>query len=119
MHEQDAKKRGPLVTKIVEGVPIRVEGREVVPVVRMTSRVQRRAFVCNDRIGARGGGSVHMRPVAILERDETGERRIPIQDKTMQALGGLLLAAFVIPPLLALAVRLMRKTSSQQSAVSG
>jgi hypothetical protein len=51
-----------------------------------------------------------MRPVAILERDEAGERRIPIEDKTAQALGGLLLAALVIPLLLALAVRLVRKT---------
>jgi len=53
---------------------------------------------------------VHLQPVAILERDGEGECCIPIQDKTAQALGGLLLAAFVIPLLLAVAVRLARRT---------
>lgn len=109
MNKQAIGKRGPLMTEVVEGKPIRLGERELVPVVRVTSHVQRRAFVGSDRVGAQGWGFVRMRPVAILERDEAGERRIPIQDKTNQVLGGLLLAAFIIPLLLALAVRLARK----------
>jgi hypothetical protein len=50
-----------------------------------------------------------MQPIAIVERSEAGERRMPIQDKTRQALSGFLLAAFIIPLLLAVAVHLARK----------
>ena len=96
--------------KVVEGRPIRVGERELVPLVRVESQVQRQAFVGNDRLAGQGRGYVRMHPVAILERSATGERRIPIQDRTAQAIGGLLLAAFVIPLLLALAVRLMRRS---------
>ena len=110
MNRQAIRKRGPLMTEVVEGKPIRLGERELVPVVRVTSRVQRRAFVGSDGVSAQGWGFVHMHPVAILERGEEGERRIPIEDKTAQALGGLLLATLVIPLLLALAVRLARKT---------
>jgi hypothetical protein len=95
--------------EVVEGKPIRVGERELVPLVRVEARVQRQAFVGNDRLTGQGRGCVRMHPVAILERSATGERRIPIQDRTAQAIGGLFLVAFVIPLLLALAVRLARK----------
>ncbi len=112
MNEQVIGKQWPTMGEIVEGQPIRVGARELVPLVRVTGRVRRRAFVGSDRVGAQGWGCVRMRPVAILERDGAGERRIPIEDKTAQALGGLLLAALVIPLLLTLVVRLVRKSSS-------
>jgi len=98
------------MSEIVEGKPIRVGEHELVPVVRVTAYARRRAFIGSDRLAGEGRGFVHMRAVAIVERNEAGERRIPIQDKTAQALSGLLLAAFIIPLLLAVAVRLTRKT---------
>jgi len=110
MNERAIEKRGPQMTETIEGEPIRIGERELVPLVRVTSRVRRRAFVGSDGVGAQGWGFVRMRPIAILERDGAGERRIPIEDKTAQVVGGLLLAAFIIPLLLALAVRLTRKT---------
>ena len=118
MNEQVIGKQKPTMGEIIEGQPIRVGARELVPLVRVTGRVRRQAFVGSDRVGAQGWGFVRMRPVAILERDEAlalsdaegCERRIPIEDKTAQSLGRLLLAALVIPLLLALAVRLVRKT---------
>jgi len=106
MNERAIEKRGPQMTETIEGEPIRIGERELVPLVRVTSRVRRRAFVGSDGVGAQGWGFVRMR----LERDGAGERRIPIEDKTAQVVGGLLLAAFIIPLLLALAVRLTRKT---------
>jgi len=109
MSEQGIKRRHPVVSKVVEGEPIRVGGRELVPVVRMTTRMQRRALVGTERVSGRGWGAVRLRPIAILERSEEGERRIPIRNKTAQALSGFLLAAFIIPLLLAVAVRLARK----------
>jgi len=92
----------------VEGAPIRVGERKLVPVVRVTRRVRRRALVGSDRVAAQGQGFVHLRPVAIVERSAAGERRIPIHDRTTQMLSGLLLAAFIIPLLLGVAVRLAR-----------
>lgn len=110
MNEQVIEKREPLVTGVVEGKAIRVGGRELAPLVRVTGRVQRQALVGSDQLSGQGWGFVRMRPVAILERSEAGERRIPIRDKTAQVLGGLLLAALIIP-LLAAVVCLARKVS--------
>lgn len=102
--------RGLLMSEVVEGEPICVEGRELVPVGRVTTYVRRQAFVGTDRLAGRGEGIVQLRPVAVLERSAAGERHIPIRDRTAQLLGGLLLAAFIMPLLLAVAVRLTRKT---------
>jgi uncharacterized spore protein YtfJ len=95
--------------KTIEGRPIRVGQRELVPVVRVETDVRRRALVGAGRLAGAGSGVVHMQPVAILERSEAGERRIPIYDRTAQLLGGLLLAALVIPALMLLAERLARR----------
>lgn len=100
----------PSMTRIVEGNPIHVGERELVPLVRMTAYVRRRAFVGSDRLDGQGWGFVQMHPVAILERSQGKERRIPIRDKTTRALSGLLLAAFIIPLLLLLAVHLARRS---------
>ena len=110
MTKQATGRRGPVITKLVEGEPIHAKGREIVPLVRVTTYGRRRAFVGSDRLTGEGWGVVHMRPVAIVERSEAGERRIPIQDKTAQTLSGLLLAAFVVLLLLAVAVHLARRT---------
>jgi len=93
----------------VEGRSIRLGERELVPVVRVEADVRRRAFVGARGLASEGSGFVHMRPVAILERSEAGERRIPIPDRTVQSLGGLLLAALVIPALMLLAELIARK----------
>ena len=108
MDEQVVRKRESPVTQVVEGTPIHVGEQELVPVVRVTARVRRRATVGADRLAGQGWGFVGLRPVAILERSPAGERRIPIPDRTAQALGGLLLAAFIVPLLVAVAVRLVR-----------
>jgi len=112
MKEQARERQRPLTSEFVEGKPIHVGERELVPLVRVTTYARRRAFIGNDRLAGQGWGFVRLRPVAIVERGEAGERRIPIQDKTAQALSGLLLAAFIIPLLLAVAVRLAHTGSS-------
>ncbi len=106
---QDMDKPTPLVTETVEGNPVRVGERELVPLVRVTTYARRHAFIGSDRLAGRGGGFVHLKPIAILERDAASERRIPIHDKTARALGVLLLAALLIPLWLALAVHLARR----------
>ena len=108
MDGREDRERGPGVSEVVQGEPVQVGDRELVPLVRVTTHLRRRAFVGTDRTSGDGWGFVRLRPVAILERSETGERRLSIPDRTAQALGGFLLAAFIIPLLLAVAVRLAR-----------
>lgn len=110
MDERAVARRSPWVTDFVEGEPIRVGERELVPLVQVTTRVQRQARVGAGHLDGRGWGFVRLRPVAVLERGEAGERRLPIQDRTAQWLGGFFLAAFIIPLLLGVAVRLARRT---------
>jgi len=112
MNGAAVERRGPLVSEVFEGKTVRVGEWELAPVVRVTTYVRRRAFVGAGGLTGGGWGFVHLRPVAVVERSAAGERRIPIQDQTAQMLGGLLLAAFVIPLLLALAVRLAHRGSS-------
>ena len=110
MEEGAVARKSPWVTEVVEGRPIRVGERELVPLVRVTTRVRRHAHLGAGQSGGQGWGFVRLRPVAVLERSAAGERQFPIQDRTVQWLGGFLLAAFVVPLLLGVAVRLMRRT---------
>lgn len=97
------------MVEIVEGEPVRVAERELVPVVRVETDVRRQAFVGAGGLAGEGLGFVHMRPIAILERSGAGERHMPVHDKTAQWLGGLLLAALVIPALMMIAERVVRR----------
>jgi uncharacterized spore protein YtfJ len=107
--KRSANHPNSLTTQDIEGEPIHIGERELVPVARVTTYARRRALVGSNQLAGQGWGFVQLRPVAILERSETGERRIPIRDKTAQMFSGLLLAAFITPLLLALAVRLAHK----------
>ena len=97
------------MSEVIVGEPIQVGRCKLVPVARVTTHVRRHALIGSHRLAGQGRGFVRMQPIAIVERSEAGERRMPIQDKTRQALSGFLLAAFIIPLLLAVAVHLARK----------
>ena len=109
MNRRSTRGSRPVRSKIVQGKPIRVGERELVPVVRVTAFGRRKAFLGSNRMEAQGWTTVSLRPIAVIERNDTGERLIRIPDRTTQLMGGLLLAAFVIPLLLAVAARLVRK----------
>jgi hypothetical protein len=97
------------MSEIVEGKPVRVAGRELVPVVRVEKVVRRRAFVGAGGLTGEGVGFVHMRPVAVLERQSgAAARRIPISDVMARLIGGLFLAALIIPLLMMVAVHVAR-----------
>ena len=106
MDEHVGKRRRPVMSEMVAGEPIQVGERRLVPLVQVTTRGRRRALLGAARVTGEGWGFVRLRPVAVLERSEEGERRLPIQDRTAQWLGGFLLAAFIVPLLLGVAVRL-------------
>lgn len=108
--------RGPWVTKLVEGAPLQVAGRELVPLVRVTSWVRRRASLYSHGVGGQGYGFVHMRPIAILDKGENGEfgqEHHSIRNETARAIGWLALAAVVIPWLAMLLVYLARRSASK------
>lgn len=97
------------MTDVVAGRPIQAGSRQLVPLVQVEANVRRGAFVGSGRTASQGRASVRLRPIAILEQRGAHQRRIPIHDRTKQVLGGLMLAALLIPALLALAVRLARR----------
>ena len=108
MDEQVGKRRRPVMSEMIAGEPIQVGERRLVPLLQVTTRGQRRALVGADRVTGEGWGFVRLRPVALLEQSEGGERRLPIHNKTAQWMGGFLLAAFIVPLLLGVAVRIGR-----------
>ncbi|HET91672.1 MAG TPA: hypothetical protein ENN99_13170 [Chloroflexi bacterium] len=101
---------GTPVTETITGIPIRIGERVLTPIVHKTTNVRRRAVMRQGQLSGQGWGFVSVRPVAILEQGPSGQRTIPIRDKTAQLLGGLLLAACIIPLLLILTVHLIRKS---------
>ena len=75
-------KIGPLNLGTVRGEPYYVGGRKLIPVVRMVSWGNARATIGTHQIGGWAGGFVRIRPIAVLEETPTGERRIPVTDRT-------------------------------------
>jgi hypothetical protein len=97
MSEERVKPHGPFMTEILRGDPIHVEGHELVPWVRVTSRVRRSASVSGDSVGGGGWGFVHMRPVAILDRNGTGEHCLQVREEEAASIIRLPLVFLVVP----------------------
>lgn len=93
---RDRRGRWPLVAREVEGRPIRVDGRELVPLVRVEKHVRRQASVGATRVTARGSAIVHMRPVAVRIPSRIGARPVLIRDETARAIRRLLLMAVFV-----------------------
>jgi uncharacterized spore protein YtfJ len=92
--------RSPWQTKVIEGEPIQVDGRELVPVVKVRSAVRRGVTFGTHRASGRGGGIVWLKPVAVIERRPDGsEHRVPILDLTGEAIRGMLISIAVLPVL--------------------
>jgi hypothetical protein len=100
----------PVMTEIVEGDPIHAEGRELTPVVRVTSHVRRQALVGNEGDAGQGRGFVHMRPVAILDSGDSGLQRLSTHDWTTRSTRRLLLVAFLVPCIAAMLIYLSRRS---------
>jgi len=97
----------PLIQRrIVQGEPIRVGQREIIPEAQVTSWLQRRATIGTHSSSGWGLGMVSIRPQALVERGPMGTRRIPIRDETMRMLAGLAAGAVFVWFLAEVAVRL-------------
>jgi len=87
----------PLQMRTVEGAPIVVGDRQIVPVAQAVSFTARRPWG--------GVGFVWNRPVAVLEVTEAGRQRIPVRDVTRRIQIGLLVAGLLISLMIRLAAR--------------
>jgi hypothetical protein len=101
----------PSMTETVEGDPIHVAGRELVPLIRMTSRVRRRAVLGDGGVEAHGWGFIQLRPVALLDRSDDAGRRLAICDQTTRWIRWLLLIALIVPCVAAILMYLTRRFS--------
>jgi uncharacterized spore protein YtfJ len=104
----------PLIQRrILQGQPIRVGQKEIIPEARVTSRLARSATVGTEGVWGWGGAWVHIRPTAVIERGPDGERRIPVQDETTRLLVGLAAGAVFVFFLAKIAERLATQQGGQ------
>lgn len=108
--------------KLIEGDPIQVGQRQLIPIVKARSIIRRQVTFGTGSSHGSGGGLVWLRPVAVIERRSDGsEERITIPDGTWMAIKGMLLGALALPVVYVLVASLAfwwRKSRSR-SAVSG
>lgn len=88
----------PWKTELIEGDPIQVGERQLIPVVRMRSLIQRQVTFGTESSSGRGGGLVWLQPVAVIERWPDGsEQRVSISDETGTVIKGMLIGALFLP----------------------
>lgn len=92
--------------RIVQGSPIRVQHKEVVPEAEVSWWMHRRATIGLKNTSGFGAGVVQIRPRALVERGPGGGGRIPIHDETARMLVGLAAGAVLIWFLAEIAIRL-------------
>ena len=98
----------PWVTELVEGKAIKVGERELIPVVKVRSILRRWVTFGTEASRGSGGGLVWLQPQAVLVRQPDGsEQHIPIPDKTLAAIQGMLAAILALPILYLLIASLM------------
>jgi uncharacterized spore protein YtfJ len=95
MSEECSRPRA-LRIETVRGEPISAGGRELIPIVRVVAFGKASAMVGAKQVGGQGGGFAWIKPVAVLEVTEDGERRIELEDGTAAAVRGMLAAAISI-----------------------
>jgi hypothetical protein len=97
----------PLVhRRIVQGSPIRVGHKQVVPEADVSWWMRHRATIGLSHASGFGVGVVRIRPVALVERGPGGSGRISIHDETARMLVGLAAGAVLIWFLAEIAIRL-------------
>jgi hypothetical protein len=99
----------PAFSRVVEGHPIEVQDRELIPLVRVTSWLKRRATLRGDEVEAQGYGFVHLRPVGLVERRADTQHRHRIRDETMHSLLALGLAFLLVPCAATLLIHFVRR----------
>ena len=92
------KQGQPWRTDVVEGQPIKVGARELIPVVKVRSIVRRQVTFGTEQSSGGGGGLVWLQPVAMIQRHPDGEEeRLTISDQTWMAIKGMLSSVLALP----------------------
>ncbi len=88
----------PYKTELIEGDPIQIGQRQLVPVVKMRSFIRRQVTFGTEASNGRGGGLVWLQPTAVIERRIDGsEERIRVLDQTGAAIQRMLIGALALP----------------------
>jgi uncharacterized spore protein YtfJ len=93
---QDCSTPRALRIETVRGDPISAGDRELIPIVRVVAFGKASATVGAKQVGGQGRGFAWIKPLAVLEVTEDGERRIELEDGTAAAMRGILAAAISI-----------------------
>jgi uncharacterized spore protein YtfJ len=99
--EIEGRGRKLLRVDTVHGEPIEVRGRTFIPEARVVSFGKGSATIASRRLRGWGTGFAHVTPVAFVEQDAHGERRIAIRDRTAVAVRDLVALTAVLTLLLA------------------
>jgi hypothetical protein len=91
-----SSRQPPFRVKTVRGQPYEVDGRKLVPVVRIVSFGRARGTIGVNGVIGRGAGFALLLPMAIEEKTAEGERRIATRDTTATVLVSLFGAAVVM-----------------------
>jgi len=104
----------PLIQRhVVQGEPIRVGQKEIVPEALVTLWLKRSATVGMDGVWGWRASWVKIQPTAVIERGREGVRRIPIRDETKRLLIGLAAGAVFVFFLAGIAERLATHRGGQ------
>ena len=92
------RQQWPWTTELVEGEPIQVGERELIPLVRVRSIIRRQVTFGTEASNGGGGGLVWLQPTAVIERRPDGsQEQFPVLDHTWIAIKGMLLGALGLP----------------------
>lgn len=88
----------PWKSELIEGDPVQVRDRQLIPIVKVRSIIRRRVTFGTASASGGGGGLVWLQPVAVIERRPDGsEAHIPVTDETGNAIRGMLIGALALP----------------------
>lgn len=98
--------------EIQHGSPLHVGDREIVPEAEVWSLQMKQMTLADHQ--ASGGGVLltWARPTALIDRNQTAERRWPVADINLQLEIALLIAAIVLPILLTIFTAWARRSPS-------
>ena len=98
----------PWQTERIEGDPIQVGRRQLIPVIKVRSLVRRKVTFGTQQSSGHGGGMLWLKPVEVIDRRSDGtEGHTPISDETGATIERMLAGALALPILYLLVASLM------------
>ena len=98
--------------EIIQGQPLRVGDREIVPEAEVWSLHAKQLKLQNDNASGGGAWWSWSRPTALIERTPDGERRVRIIDVNLQLELALIIGALVLPIILTIFTQWANRSSN-------